>query len=76
MSDLCCGSFPLNDHLDMCLQNGSVFCIWIRASYLSDLGFGLVTGETSGVMSGDIVELLVVWYCLAQLLVLKAGPSV
>ena len=75
----CCGAFPLNNHLDMHLQNGSVFCTWSRASNLSAvkvLGVGLVTGEMSGVISGGTVELLAVRYCLVQLLVLKAGPSV
>ena len=79
MSVLCCGAFPFNNHLDICLLNGSVFCIWIRASNLSavrDLGVGLVTGEMSGVISGGTVELLVVGSCLVQLLVLKASPSV
>ena len=67
MSVSCYGAFPLNNHLDMCLQNGSVFCIWIRASNLSavrDLGVGLVTGETSGVISSGTVELLAVGSCL------------
>ena len=67
MSVSCCGAFPLNNCLDMHLQNGSVFCIWIRASNLSavrDLGVGLVTGEMSGVLSGGTVELLAVASCL------------
>ena len=79
MSVSCCDAFPLNNHLDMHLQNGSVFCIWSRASSLSAvrvLGVWLVAGETSGVISGDTVELLVMGSCLVWLLVLKAGPSV
>ena len=79
MSVSCCGAFPLNNCLDMDLQNGLVFCIWSRASSLSAvrvLGVGLVTGEMSGVISGVTVELLTVGSCLVQLLVLKAGPSV
>ena len=79
MSVSCCGAFPLNNHLDMCLQNGSLFCIWSRASSLSAvrvLGVGPVAGETSGVIPGDTVELLAVGSCLFQLLVLKACPSI
>ena len=79
MSVSCCGAFPLNNHLDMHLLNGSVFCIWSRASSLSAvrvLGVGLVTGEMSGVISSGTVELLAVGSCLVWLLVLKAGPSV
>ena len=67
MSVSCCGAFPLNNHLDMHLQNGSVFCIWSRASSLSAvrvLGVGLVTGEMSGVISCGTVELLAVGSCL------------
>ena len=63
----------------MHLQNGSVFCIWSRASTLFAvrvLGVGLVTGEMSGVISGGAVGLQAVGSCLVQLLVLKAGPSV
>ena len=79
MSVLCCGAFPLNNHFNMHLQNGLVFCSWSRTSSLSAvrvLGVGLVTEETSGVISGGTVELLAVGSCLVQLLVLKAGPSV
>ena len=63
MSVSCCGAFPLNMYLDIHLQNGLVFCIWSRASSLfavRDLGVGLVTGETSGVISGGTMELLAV----------------
>ena len=79
MSVSCCGAFPLNNHLDMHLLNGSVFCIWSRASSLSAvrvLGVGLVTGETSGVISSGTMGLVAVESCLVWLLVLKAGPSV
>ena len=60
----------------MHLQNGSVFYIWTRASNLSamrDLGVGLVSGDTSGVMSGCGVRVVAVESCLVQPLVLKAG---
>ena len=63
MSVSCCGAFPLNNHLDMHLQTGSVFCIWSRASSLSAVrvfSVGLVTGEMSGIISGGNVELLAV----------------
>ena len=69
----------MSNHLDMHLNNGSIFCIWSRASSLSAvrvLGVGLVTGEMSGVISGGAVGWWAVGSCLAQLLVLKAGPSV
>ena len=71
----CCSALPLNNHLDMSLQNGSVFCIWSRASSLSAvrvLGVGLVTQEMSGVISSGTVGLWEVGSCLVQLLVLKA----
>ena len=44
-SDSCVGAFPLDTCLEICLQKGSVFCIWRRASNLSavrDLGVGSV----------------------------------
>ena len=47
----------------MHLQNGSILCIWSRASSLSAvrvLGVGSVAGEKYGVIFGDTVELLVV----------------
>ena len=34
-SVLCLGAFPLDKHLEICLQKGSVFHIWRRASNLS-----------------------------------------
>ena len=79
MSVSCCSGFPLNKHLDMYLQNGSVFCIWSKASSLSAvrvLGVGLVIGEMSGEISSGTVELLAVGSCLVLLLMLKAGLSV
>ena len=70
--------FPLSNHLEIYLQNGSVFCIWSRASHLSAvrvLGVGLLTGETSGVISSGTVELSAVGSSLVWLLVFKVGPS-
>ena len=34
-SVLCLGAFPLEEHLEICLKKGFVFCIWRRASNLS-----------------------------------------
>ena len=55
----CLGAFPLNNHLEICLQNGSIFCIWRRASHLSavrDLGVRSGVDMTSGVTLGCVVE--------------------
>ena len=79
ISVLCWSAFPLNNHWDMHLQNGLVFCISSRVSNLSavrDLGVGPVSGEMLGVTSGGAVELMAWWSCLVWLLVLKAGPSI
>ena len=49
-----CGAFPLNKCLEIHLQNGSVLCIWSKASNLSavrDLGVWFVSGEMLGVTS-------------------------
>ena len=48
----CLGAFPLDKHLEIHLQKGSVFCIWRRASTLSavkDFGVGPDVGMMSGV---------------------------
>ena len=78
-SVLCSGAWPFDKHFDMHLQNGSVFCIWSRASNLSPvrvLGIGIVSGATFGVVFVCVSELLDVESCLVSLLVWKAGPSV
>ena len=31
----CCDDLPFNKHLEICLENGSVLCIWSNASNLS-----------------------------------------
>ena len=75
----CCSAFPLDEHLEICLQKESVFCIWRRASNLStvsDLGVGFGTGETSGVILGCAVDISGIRHCQVWLLVLKADPSV
>ena len=79
-SVLCLGAFPVDRHLDIHLQDGSVFCICRSACSLStakDFNVGLVTLVTSGVMSdcGCKVEPAVECCWRVQLLVLKAGPS-
>ena len=71
--------FPLDKHLEICLQKGLVFCMWRRASNLSavrDLGVWFGTGETPGVILGCAVEVSSGRCCGVWLLVLKAGPSV
>ena len=53
-SVLCLGAFPFDRHLDIHLQDGSVFCICRSACHLStttDFGVGLVALVTSGVTS-------------------------
>ena len=75
----CWGAFPFDKCLDIHLQKGSVFCIWRRASNLSavgDLGIGVGTGETSGVILGCVVKVSGVGCWWVWLLLLKAGPSV
>ena len=71
------GALPFSNFLEMHLQNGSVLCIWSKASRWSAvIGFGVVVGswEMWGAASvwGVEVESKVfrVW-----LLVWKAGPS-
>ena len=78
-SVLCWGVFPLDKCLEFCLQKGSVFYIWRRASNLSvvrDLGIGFGTGETSVVILGCAVEVSGVRCCRFWFLVLKVDPSV
>ena len=75
----CWDVFPLDKHLEICLQKGSVFWIWRRASNLSairDLGVGSGTGETSGIILGCTVEVSGVRCWWVWLHVLKVGPSV
>ena len=55
----CLGAFPLDNHLEICLQKGSVFCICRKASNLSaarDLGVGSGVDAMSGVILGCAVE--------------------
>ena len=56
---LCSGAFPVDKHLEICLQEGSVFCIWGRASHVSavkDLGVGSGVGVMSGITSCCAVD--------------------
>ena len=71
------GALPFSSPLEMCLQKGSVLCIWSNASRWSAvIGFGVVV--TSWEMWGAVsvwrteVESKVLWVLL---LVWKAGPS-
>ena len=71
------GALPFSNLLEMCLQNGSVLCIWSKASRQSAVsGFGVVVGswEIGGVVFvwGVEVVLMVFW---VWLLVWKPGPS-
>ena len=76
---LCFGAFPFDTHLEIHLQNASIFCICRSASNLSTvsdfgvvLGVSVTSGATTsvcGVVSSD--ELC--WVVL--LLVLNAGLS-
>ena len=62
----CLGTFPLDNHLEICLQKGSVFCIWRRASNLSavrDLGIKSGVDMMSGVILGCAVEESGVRHC-------------
>ena len=75
----CLGAFPLDKHLEIHLQKGSVFCIWRRSSNPSDVkDFGIGSGVdmTPGVILGCAVEVSGVRHCWVWLQVLKAGPSV
>ena len=73
------GAFPLDKHLEICLQKGLIFFIWRRASNLSavkDLGVGSGVDMMPGVTSHHVVEGSDARHCSVWLLVLKAGPSV
>ena len=51
----CLGAFPLDEHLEIHLQKGSVFCIWRRTFNLSavrDFGVGSGDDTMSGVILG------------------------
>ena len=62
----------------MCLQKGSVHCIWSRASqqlFVMDFGVGLLSGERYGCGITGFVGVVSDVLCV-QLLVWKASPSV
>ena len=78
-SVLCLGAFPLDNHLEICLQKGSDFYVWRRAANLSavkDFSIGSGFDAISGVILGGTVEVSGVRHCWVWLLVLKAGPYV
>ena len=55
-SALCLGAFLFDNQFEICLQNGSVFCMWRSAcnlSMVSDFGVVLGVSVTSGVTSSD-----------------------
>ena len=71
-----CGALPFNKHLEICLQNGSVLCIWSNASNLSNvwgLGVGVASREIFGETSGCGVEVVSGESFLLPLLVFEAG---
>ena len=56
ISALCLGAFPFDSHFEICLHNGSVFCICRSACNLtvvSDFGVVLVVSLTSSVTASD-----------------------
>ena len=60
------GAFPLDKCLEICLQKGSVFCIWRRASNLSavkDLGAGSDIVTMPGVICCCAVDWSDVRHC-------------
>ena len=62
----CLGAFPLDKHLEIHLQKGSVFCIWRSASNLSvvkDFGVGSGVDVVSGVILGCAVEVSGARHC-------------
>ena len=53
----CLGALPFDNHFEMHLQKGSVFCIWRRASNLSvvrDFGVGSGVDMMLGIILGGI----------------------
>ena len=59
-------AFSLDKHLEICLQKGSVFCIWRRASNLSavkDFDVGSGVDVMSGVIFGCAVEVSGARHC-------------
>ena len=82
-SALCFGAFPFDRHLEMHLQNGSVFCICSRAYDLSLVSsFGMASGvSVTLVISGVTLSVLghgvrssVMLHCVVLLLIWNAGP--
>ena len=65
----CFGAFPLDNHFEIHLQKGSVFCIWRRASNLftvKDFGVGSGVDTMSSVILGGIVRVSGTehcWFC-------------
>ena len=71
----CCGALPLDNLFEIDLQNGSVLCIFSRASCLLAVkGFRVIACVVSTVVksdvAGDVIDrmfegliCLVVWHC-------------
>ena len=51
----CCDALPLDNHLEMHLQNGSVFCIWSKALHLSAVrSFNVISLVVSTVVKSGV----------------------
>ena len=83
----CYGALPFDNHLEMHLQNGSVLCIWSRASCLSAVrSFGAICWVVSTVVKSGATGLMVDWvlegavsavvwhWCEVLFLMLNASP--
>ena len=79
ISNSCYSALPFNNHLEICLQNGSVLCICSNVSNLSTVssfGVGVVSWEICGETSGCGIEVVLGEVFCVWLLVLKVGLSV
>ena len=53
----CCGALPLDSLFEIHLQNGSVLCIWSRASCLLAVkGFSAISCVVSTVVKSDVAD--------------------
>ena len=56
----CICALSFDNHLEMCLPNGSIFCIWNRASCLLAVrGFGVICWDISTVVKSGLTFFLV-----------------
>ena len=78
---------PFDNCFEICVQNGSILCIWSRAScpsavkgiiVISWVISTMVKSDVAGFMMDGVFEghmSLVVWHCSDVWLLLNAGPS-